>query len=51
MEVSTILTIVALICFVLAGCGVPVPRAHLGWLGLAFWCLATLLADGDVKLS
>lgn len=50
MELSTILTIIAFICFVLAAFGVPVPRTSLGWLGLAFWCLAVLLA-GEVGVK
>lgn len=51
MDLSTILMIIAFICFVLASVGVAFPRAHFGWIGLAFWSLALLIASGDVAVS
>lgn len=51
MELSTILMIVAFICFVLASVGVAFPRANFGWIGLAFWSLALLISSGQVAAS
>ena len=51
MTLSMILLVVALICFILAAFGVPVPRAQLGWLGLAFVTLASLLSGGVLVLG
>ena len=39
-----VLYVLALVCFVLAAFGVPVPRVSLLALGLAFWVLVPLLA-------
>lgn len=42
LTVRSILLIVAIVLFVLAGLGVNPPRASLGWLGLAFFAAAFL---------
>lgn len=42
-----VLMILAFVCLVLAGIGVPaVPRVNIGWLGMAFWVLAILIGRG-----
>jgi hypothetical protein len=38
-----ILTVIAVVLFVLAAFGVTAPRINLGWLGLACWALDTLV--------
>jgi len=38
------LMIAALVLLILAAFNVPSSRVNLGWLGLACWCLAVLLA-------
>jgi hypothetical protein len=43
MAVGTILTIVAIVCFFLAGIGVGLQRFNLMPLGLFFWALSTVL--------
>ena len=48
MTVGTILLVLALICFVLAACGVPLGPVSTVALGLAFWVLAVLLGHGGV---
>jgi hypothetical protein len=37
------LLILAFVCLVLAAVGVPSSRISLGWLGLAFWVLSTMV--------
>lgn len=41
--VALICFVVALVLFIVAACGVSLPRVHFGWLGAAFFTLATLL--------
>lgn len=43
MDISTVLTIIACVCFFLAAFGIGWPRMAMGWLGLALWCLASLV--------
>lgn len=43
LTVSLVLMIVAIILFVIAGLGVQVPRAQVGWFGLACVTLALIL--------
>ena len=43
--ITTILLIVALICFVLAAIGVDARRVNLIALGLAFWVLSALVGS------
>lgn len=43
LAVSTILLIIALICFFLAAIGVPASRINLIGLGLFFWVLSILI--------
>jgi hypothetical protein len=42
MMLRTALLILAFVCFVLATFNVPLPRANLIGLGLAFWVLSEL---------
>jgi hypothetical protein len=44
--ISLILLAFALVCFVIAAVWNPPspPRVHLGWIGLAFWVGAEILA-------
>ena len=43
MNLDLILTIVAIICFALAALGVAANRVQLGWAGLFFWALASIV--------
>jgi hypothetical protein len=43
------LMIAALVLLILAAFNVPSSRVNLGWLGLACWCLAVLLAGRRSK--
>ncbi len=43
MGLSAILTVIAIICFAAAALGVGASRVQLGWAGLAFWALASLV--------
>lgn len=43
MGLDLILTIIAVICFVGAAAGVGGSRVSLGWAGLAFWAIASLV--------
>lgn len=43
---GTILMVFAFVLLMLAAFNVPAPpRLNLGWLGMAFWCLALLLGS------
>lgn len=48
--ISLICYVLALALFAVAAFGVGAPRVHLGWLGAAFFTLATLLG-GAVSLT
>ena len=50
MALTTILLIVALICFIVAALSVPVPRVNLVACGLALWLLAVMLGSGGISL-
>jgi hypothetical protein len=50
MSISLLCLILALICFILAACSVPVPRVNLIALGLAFWVAAVMIAGGGLAL-
>jgi hypothetical protein len=41
--VRLVLLAFAVVLFLLAGCGISHPRAHFGWLGLAFLTVALWL--------
>ena len=41
--ISTILTVLAFVLFLIAAFLNPSPRVNLGWLGLACWVLSVLL--------
>ena len=45
MTASLVLMIIALICLFLAAIPIPLPAqpVQLGWLGMAFWLLATMV--------
>lgn len=42
---STILLILALVCFILAAFSISVPKVNLGWLGMAALTLAVLVGQ------
>ncbi len=43
---TLILMVFSFVCLTLAAFNVPTPpRINLGWLGMAFWCLAVVLGD------
>jgi hypothetical protein len=43
MTAPFVLQLLALICLFIAAIGIPTNRIAIGWLGLFFWFLATLL--------
>jgi hypothetical protein len=44
ISLRLILMIIGLVCLLLAGLNVSAPRVNLGWLGLALWLLAVMMA-------
>lgn len=45
---AVICLLLALLCLILAACGVQLGRIHLGWLGLALITLVELVGKGLV---
>jgi hypothetical protein len=43
LTIGLFLEVLALVLLLLAGIGVPAPRVSLGWLGMFFWLLGTIL--------
>jgi len=49
MTVGTILVILAIVCFFLAGIGVGLQRVNLMPLGLFFWALSTVVGGFVIR--
>jgi hypothetical protein len=49
ITVTTLLLILALVCFIIAASGWPVPRVNLVALGLAFWVAVYLVGALPVR--
>ena len=49
MTVGTILAIIAIVCFFLAGIGVGLQRVNLMPLGLFFWALGTVVGGVVIR--